>query len=86
MELQEAPADAQQLAADRTHESRMDEYLRSLGFYRKKIAKDGSCLFRAVAEQVRPILSFIIPNKHHAFNVNKQKHNVNVLQHNLKLP
>uniref|UniRef100_A0A8C1NSM6 OTU deubiquitinase 4 n=1 Tax=Cyprinus carpio TaxID=7962 RepID=A0A8C1NSM6_CYPCA len=39
-----------------THESRMDEYLRSLGFYRKKIAKDGSCLFRAVAEQVRPIL------------------------------
>uniref|UniRef100_A0A8C1EW46 OTU domain-containing protein 4 n=1 Tax=Cyprinus carpio carpio TaxID=630221 RepID=A0A8C1EW46_CYPCA len=52
MELQEAPADAQQLAADRTHESRMDEYLRSLGFYRKKIAKDGSCLFRAVAEQV----------------------------------
>ncbi|XP_077074454.1 OTU domain-containing protein 4 [Siphateles boraxobius] len=42
----------QQLAGDRTHESRMDEYLRSLGFYRKKIAKDGSCLFRAVAEQV----------------------------------
>uniref|UniRef100_A0A671LDQ1 OTU domain-containing protein 4 n=1 Tax=Sinocyclocheilus anshuiensis TaxID=1608454 RepID=A0A671LDQ1_9TELE len=35
-----------------THESRMDEYLRSLGFYRKKVAKDGSCLFRAVAEQV----------------------------------
>ncbi|XP_016349602.1 OTU domain-containing protein 4-like isoform X2 [Sinocyclocheilus anshuiensis] len=53
MELREAPADAQQqLAADRTHESRMNEYLRSLGFYRKKIAKDGSCLFRAVAEQV----------------------------------
>lgn len=64
MELQEAPADAQQqLAADRTHESRMDEYLRSLGFYRKKIAKDGSCLFRAVAEQVRQLLIFKIPNK-----------------------
>ncbi|KAG1932431.1 putative bifunctional UDP-N-acetylglucosamine transferase and deubiquitinase ALG13 [Pimephales promelas] len=53
MELQAASAGAQQqLAGDRTHESRMDEYLRSLGFYRKKIAKDGSCLFRAVAEQV----------------------------------
>lgn len=53
MELRAAPAGAQQqLAGDRTHESRMDEYLRSLGFYRKKIAKDGSCLFRAVAEQV----------------------------------
>uniref|UniRef100_A0A8C9RES1 ubiquitinyl hydrolase 1 n=1 Tax=Scleropages formosus TaxID=113540 RepID=A0A8C9RES1_SCLFO len=33
-------------------EELMDEYLRSQGFYRKKIAKDGSCLFRAVAEQV----------------------------------
>ncbi|XP_052396309.1 OTU domain-containing protein 4-like [Carassius gibelio] len=53
MELRESPADAQQqLTADGTHESRMDEYLRSQGFYRKKIAKDGSCLFRAVAEQV----------------------------------
>ncbi|TRY98567.1 hypothetical protein DNTS_005271 [Danionella cerebrum] len=52
MELREEPAGArQQLSADRTHESRMDEYLRSLGLYRKKIAKDGSCLFRAVAEQ-----------------------------------
>ncbi|XP_076019212.1 OTU domain-containing protein 4 [Genypterus blacodes] len=30
----------------------MDEYLKSLGLHRKKIAKDGSCLFRAVAEQV----------------------------------
>ncbi|XP_067301596.1 OTU domain-containing protein 4 isoform X2 [Pseudorasbora parva] len=53
MELQAASAGAQQqLAGDRTHESRMDDYLHSLGFYRKKIAKDGSCLFRAVAEQV----------------------------------
>ncbi|KAK7132811.1 hypothetical protein R3I93_019143 [Phoxinus phoxinus] len=53
MELRAASAGAQQqLAGDRTHESRMDEYLRSQGFYRKKIAKDGSCLFRAVAEQV----------------------------------
>jgi len=57
MELQAASAGAQQQpAGDRTHESRMDEYLRSLGFYRKKIAKDGSCLFRAVAEQVRRLI------------------------------
>ncbi|XP_003476842.3 OTU domain-containing protein 4 isoform X2 [Cavia porcellus] len=30
----------------------MDAYLRRLGLYRKLVAKDGSCLFRAVAEQV----------------------------------
>ncbi|XP_004708806.1 OTU domain-containing protein 4 [Echinops telfairi] len=30
----------------------MDAYLRKLGLYRKLVAKDGSCLFRAVAEQV----------------------------------
>eukprot|EP00058_Branchiostoma_floridae_P026053 XP_002611543.1 hypothetical protein BRAFLDRAFT_63818 [Branchiostoma floridae] len=30
----------------------MDDYLSSLGLVRKPIAKDGSCLFRAVAEQV----------------------------------
>lgn len=30
----------------------MDDYLKSLGLQRRKIAKDGSCLFRAVAEQV----------------------------------
>ncbi|XP_041078880.1 OTU domain-containing protein 4-like [Polyodon spathula] len=34
------------------NEKLMDEYLRSQGLYRKEIAKDGSCLFRAVAEQV----------------------------------
>lgn len=34
-------------------EKQMDEYLKSLGLHRKKIAKDGSCLFRAVAEQVK---------------------------------
>ncbi|KAJ8403616.1 hypothetical protein AAFF_G00349420 [Aldrovandia affinis] len=37
---------------DKGVEKLMDEYLKSNGFYRKKIAKDGSCLFRAVAEQV----------------------------------
>lgn len=31
----------------------MDAYLRKLGLYRKLVAKDGSCLFRAVAEQVK---------------------------------
>ncbi|XP_074444973.1 OTU domain-containing protein 4 isoform X8 [Larus michahellis] len=33
-------------------EASMDCYLRSQGLYRKRVAKDGSCLFRAVAEQV----------------------------------
>ncbi|KAM7366578.1 hypothetical protein PAMP_016010 [Pampus punctatissimus] len=37
---------------ERGTERLMDEYLKSKGFHRKKIAKDGSCLFRAVAEQV----------------------------------
>lgn len=30
----------------------MDDYLGSLGLYRKMTAKDASCLFRAVSEQV----------------------------------
>lgn len=34
-------------------ETAMDEYLARLDLYRKPIAKDGSCLFRAVSEQVR---------------------------------
>ncbi|XP_077355676.1 OTU domain-containing protein 4 isoform X2 [Festucalex cinctus] len=33
-------------------EALMDEYLDSVGLHRKRVAKDGSCLFRAVAEQV----------------------------------
>ncbi|XP_039996977.1 OTU domain-containing protein 4 isoform X2 [Xiphias gladius] len=37
---------------ERGAEKMMDDYLKSLGLHRKKIAKDGSCLFRAVAEQV----------------------------------
>uniref|UniRef100_A0A8C8MEE7 ubiquitinyl hydrolase 1 n=1 Tax=Oncorhynchus tshawytscha TaxID=74940 RepID=A0A8C8MEE7_ONCTS len=37
---------------EKSVEKCMDEYLKSIGFHRKKIAKDGSCLFRAVAEQV----------------------------------
>ncbi|MEQ2195908.1 OTU domain-containing protein 4 [Xenoophorus captivus] len=37
---------------ERNAEKQMDNYLKSLGLHRKKIAKDGSCLFRAVAEQV----------------------------------
>ncbi|XP_040274439.1 OTU domain-containing protein 4 [Bufo bufo] len=39
-------------SAGSTEEAAMDTYLRANGLYRKKIAKDGSCLFRAVAEQV----------------------------------
>lgn len=33
-------------------EKHMDDFFKSIGLQRKKIAKDGSCLFRAVAEQV----------------------------------
>ncbi|XP_061664945.1 OTU domain-containing protein 4 isoform X2 [Syngnathoides biaculeatus] len=33
-------------------EKLMDDYLASVGLHRKRVAKDGSCLFRAVAEQV----------------------------------
>lgn len=39
-------------AALREDATPMDAYLRKLGLYRKLVAKDGSCLFRAVAEQV----------------------------------
>ncbi|NXT50254.1 OTUD4 protein, partial [Pluvianellus socialis] len=38
--------------ADAPGDASMDCYLRSQGLYRKRVAKDGSCLFRAVAEQV----------------------------------
>ncbi|KAM9335206.1 OTU domain-containing protein 4 [Symphorus nematophorus] len=37
---------------ERGAEKLMDDHLKSIGLHRKKIAKDGSCLFRAVAEQV----------------------------------
>ncbi|NXG25734.1 OTUD4 protein, partial [Grallaria varia] len=39
-------------SGDAPGDTSMDRYLRSQGLYRKKVAKDGSCLFRAVAEQV----------------------------------
>uniref|UniRef100_A0A9L0SZZ0 ubiquitinyl hydrolase 1 n=1 Tax=Equus caballus TaxID=9796 RepID=A0A9L0SZZ0_HORSE len=39
-------------AGPREDATPMDAYLRKLGLYRKLVAKDGSCLFRAVAEQV----------------------------------
>ncbi|KAM9426770.1 LOW QUALITY PROTEIN: OTU domain-containing protein 4 [Pholidichthys leucotaenia] len=41
-----------ELMDERGAEKLMDDYLKSIGLHRKKIAKDGSCLFRAVAEQV----------------------------------
>ena len=40
------------LPTNMNRESDMDIFLYNLGLYRKPIAKDGSCLFRAVAEQV----------------------------------
>ncbi|KAJ7326917.1 hypothetical protein JRQ81_016676 [Phrynocephalus forsythii] len=43
-----APGQSVEVPAD----SAMDVYLRAQGLYRKRVAKDGSCLFRAVAEQV----------------------------------
>ena len=33
-------------------EAAMDKYLKSIGLHRNPVAKDGSCLFRAVAEKV----------------------------------
>lgn len=30
----------------------MDQWLESQGYYRKHTARDGSCLFRAISEQV----------------------------------
>ena len=39
-------------AGPREDATPMDAYLQKLGLYRKLVAKDGSCLFRAVAEQV----------------------------------
>jgi len=39
-------------AVDVNSEAAMDKYLGSIGMFRKPVAKDGSCLFRAVAEQV----------------------------------
>lgn len=35
-------------------EDPMDCYLDTLGLWKKRIARDGSCLFRAVAEQIYP--------------------------------
>jgi len=35
-------------------EDPMDSYLDTLGLWKKRIARDGSCLFRAVAEQIYP--------------------------------
>ena len=41
----------------------MDEYLASIGLYRKMMARDASCLFRAVSEQVSyAILAMSSPN------------------------
>ena len=35
-----------------TPEQAMDEHLKKINMFRKPVAKDGSCLFRVVSEQV----------------------------------
>ena len=50
-------------ATDLNSEAAMDKYLQSIGLYRKPVAKDGSCLFRAVAEKVLLFLTKIIQFK-----------------------
>lgn len=45
-----------------------DDWLESQGLYRKQIARDGSCLFRAVAEQVTVIILYSIVKL--GYNVN----------------
>lgn len=50
-------------------QSELDRFLEGKNLWRKHIAKDGSCLFRAVAEQVRHCAVFystIIAPKHPA--------------------
>lgn len=47
-----ADEEQSQPGMDGPGDTSMDCYLRSQGLYRKRVAKDGSCLFRAVAEQV----------------------------------
>jgi hypothetical protein len=42
----------QQFDLSQIAEDPMDNYLDTLGLWKKRIARDGSCLFRAVAEQV----------------------------------
>jgi len=46
------PNNAPNSSAGNFTETAMDEFLGRLNLYRKPIAKDGSCLFRAVSEQV----------------------------------
>ena len=41
-------------------EDPMDSYLDSLNLWKKRIARDGSCLFRAVAEQVKNNFCYFI--------------------------
>lgn len=48
------------LSTNMNHEAAMDSFIGKLGLYRKPIAKDGSCLFRAVAEQVSMFLNSVV--------------------------
>ena len=40
----------------RTYKGTLDKFLADKDLKRKSIAKDGSCLFRAVSEQVRKLI------------------------------
>lgn len=51
------PNNAPNSSAGNFTETAMDEFLGRLNLYRKPIAKDGSCLFRAVSEQVNSFLA-----------------------------
>ncbi len=46
-------AASRELNVSLNSEAAMDEFLNGLNLYRKPVAKDGSCLFRAVSEHVR---------------------------------
>ena len=54
------PNNAPNSSAGNFTETAMDEFLARIDLYRKPIAKDGSCLFRAVSEQVSCYLSLFL--------------------------
>ena len=51
---------AKEVASAVNSEAAMDEYLQGLNLYRKPVAKDGSCLFRAVSEHVSSIVRIFL--------------------------
>ena len=53
-------------------ECTMDEHLKKLDLFRKPVAKDGSCLFRVVAEQVFRFFSLEATNRYELFRMFKR--------------